>query len=244
MRLATTTSLRDSGLLDTLLPKFEQKFHCRVDVVAVGTGAAIKLGEAGDADVLLVHARDAEVAFMNAGHGSRHEEFMYNEFLILGPATDPARIRELSPLDALKQIAVSRHPFVSRGDDSGTHQRERELWNKAGGLRSWADYLESGQGMGPTLMMADELQGYVLTDQGTYLNFRQKVDLVPLVANSPLLRNPYAVIVVNPQKHEHVNATLANALAEFLIDPETQRDIGDYRIGNQTLFQPTRLPAP
>lgn len=203
----------------------------------------MKLGEAGDVDVLVVHAREAETAFIEAGHGIRHEEFMENEFVILGPASDPAQVRDLPPPAALKQIAEGGHTFISRGDDSGTHQRELDLWNKAGGLTRWHQYLESGQGMGPTLMMAEEIRAYVVTDQATYQGFREKMELVPLVENSPLLRNPYAVIVVNPHKHEKVNVKLANALADFLIDPETQRQIGDYHVGGQPLFHPTRLPG-
>lgn len=150
LRLATTTSLRDSGLLDQLLPDFERRHHCRVDVVAVGTGAALKLGELGDADVVLVHARDVEIKFMEAGHGIRHEEFTENAFLILGPPSDPARIRGRTPGEALQQIAAGKYPIVSRGDDSGTHKREQKLWENAGGMSPWQNYLESGQGMGPT----------------------------------------------------------------------------------------------
>lgn len=242
MRLATTTSVRDSGLLEELLPRFEEAHNCRVDVVAVGTGAALKLGEAGDVDVVLVHARDAEDGFMGAGHGIRHEEFMQNEFLLLGPASDPAGVRGKTPSDAFRAIAAGGHKFLSRGDESGTHQREISLWKAAGGLVPWEKYIESGQGMGATLVMADELEAYVLTDRGTSLNFRERIELEPLVADSPELRNPYAVMIVNPETHQRVNAELAEAFVEFLLTPETQQAIGAYRIGGEKLFQPTRLP--
>jgi tungstate transport system substrate-binding protein len=241
LRLATTTSTRDSGLLDELLPVFERSHNCRVDVIAVGTGAALRLGEAGDVDVLLIHARTAEEAFMAAGHGIRHEELMYNDFVLLGPKDDPAGVRGLDPIEAMRKIAESKQRFVSRGDDSGTHKRELSLWGKAGGRPAWDDYLEGGQGMGPTLMMAGEKQSYVLADRGTYLNFRDKISLVPLAAAAESLRNPYAVIAVSPQKHEKINSRLADALVDFLISDEAQRLIADYRISGQQLFYPTRI---
>ena len=241
LRLATTTSTRDSGLLDELLPVFEKAHGCRVDVVAVGTGAALKLGEAGDADVVLVHAREAEEAFMDANHGIRHEEFMFNDFVLLGPEDDPAEIRGIEPIEALKRIAAQGSGFVSRGDDSGTHKRELSLWQQAGGRTAWEGYLESGQGMGPTLVIADEKQSYVLADMGTYLNFSDKIALVPLAAAAESLRNPYAAIVVDPGKHEKINEKLANALVDFLLSDEAQRLIAGYRIAGRQLFHPTRL---
>ena len=241
LRLATTTSTRDSGLLDALLPGFETAHRCRVDVIAVGTGAALRLGEAGDVDVLLVHARQAELAFMNGQHGTRHEEFMYNGFALLGPENDPAEIRDVPPSEALKRIAAGKREFFSRGDDSGTHQREVLLWKQAGGRREWGGYLEVGQGMGPTLLMADQKRGYTLADMGTYLKFKEKIDLVPLVVGAESLRNPYAAVVVNARKHEAINARLAGALVDYLISPETQRRIAAYRIAGRPLFTPTRL---
>ena len=243
LRLATTTSTRDSGLLDVLLPGFEAQQGCRVDVIAVGTGAALRLGEAGDVDVLMVHARVAEQAFMKAQHGTRHEEFMYNSFLLIGPANDPARIRSLEPAAALTRIATGKHVFFSRGDESGTHQRELQIWGQAGGRVEWEDYYEVGQGMGPTLLMADEKQGYTLVDMGTYLKFQEKVDLVPLVEEVKSLRNPYAALVVNPARHEKRNAVLASMFVDFLISQPTQRLIADYRIAGRALFTPTRLVA-
>lgn len=240
LRLATTTSTRDSGLLDALVPEFEQANECRVDVIAVGTGAALKLGEAGDVDAVLVHARTAEEAFMAAGHGIRHEQVMHNYFLIAGPADDPAGTRGNDVVAALGKIASEKQRFVSRGDDSGTHKRELSLWKAAGGRPEWEGYVECGQGMGATLVMADEMNAYVLTDEGTWLKQRARFQLIPLVKEAAELANPYAVMVVNPQKHPAVNSTLAGAFADFLISPAAQRMIGDYTVNGQTLFHPDR----
>lgn len=241
LRLATTTSTRDSGLLDELLPVFEKAQGCRVDVIAVGTGAALKLGEAGDVDLVLVHARQAEQAFMKAKHGVRHEEFMYNHFVLLGPPGDPAQIRSLDTIDAMTRIADENHRFISRGDNSGTHMRELSLWKKAQITPGWENYLAVGQGMGATLLVADEKQGYVLADMGTYLKFQAKIDLVPLANAAGSLRNPYSAIVVNPAKHEPINSRLANAVVDFLIADEAQRVIANYQVRGQQLFYPTRL---
>ena len=166
--LATTTSTRDSGLLDLLLPPFEKQHQVRVDVIASGTGKALKLGEMGDVDVLFVHARQAEDAFMSAGHGIRREDVMFNTFELLGPPTDPAGVRGLEASAALQKIAAAGAPFLSRGDDSGTHKRELQLWQANDKpLPDWPSYRESGQGMGATLTIADEKSAYVLTDRGT-----------------------------------------------------------------------------
>ena len=241
LRLATTTSVRDSGLLDRLLPLFESQHDCRVDVVAVGTGAALKLGENGDADALLVHAPVSEKKFMKAGHGTRREELMYNYFIILGPADDPAQIKGLDAVNAFQKIAEGKFCFLSRGDDSGTHKRELAIWQEAGGRPEWSDYLETGQGMGTTLAMAYEKQGYVLADEATYLNFKDKIDLVKLSGESESLINRYSVITVNPNKSTKINETLATDLADFLISPEAQQLIQDYKIAGQQLFFPTRF---
>lgn len=241
LRLATTTSTRDSGLLDELVPPFEREQDCRIDVIAVGTGAALKLGAAGDADVILVHARRAEEAFMAAGHGTRHEEFMFNDFVILGPPEDPAQIRDLAPVEALQRIARSEVTFVSRGDNSGTHRREVDLWDAAGEHPTQDNYLETGQGMGATLVIADEKRGYVLADLGTYLRYQDKVELTSLAAASESLRNPYAAIVVNGDKHPHVNASLGSGFVDYLISRPTQQRIAKFTVSGQPLFRPTRL---
>jgi len=241
LRLATTTSTRDSGLLDELLPPFRRAKNCRVDVIAVGTGAALRLGETGEVDVVMVHARKAEESFMAAKHGIRHEEFMYNNFVILGPPNDPAEIRDVDPIESIKKIAAADAIFISRGDDSGTHKRELSLWEEAGKQPDWANYFESGQGMGPTLTMADEKQGYVLADMGTYLNLKEKIVLVPLAAADDSLRNPYAAIVVNPTKNDKVKSDLADQFVDYLISKETQQLIAEFKVADQQLFTPTRL---
>jgi len=241
LRLATTTSTRDSGLLDVLVSVFEKTSTCRVDVIAVGTGAALKLGKSGDVDAVLVHARSAEEAFMNDGHGIRHEPVMHNYFLIAGPADDPAGARGCDAAVALKKIAAERRRFVSRGDDSGTHKRERSLWKTAGGRPEWEGYFESGQGMGPTLVMADEMNAYVLTDESTWLKQSSKFRLVPLVTEATGLRNPYSVMVVNPKKHPSVNSNLAGAFVDWLISAQGQQLIAEYRINGQVLFYADRL---
>ena len=238
LRLATTTSTRDSGLLDVLLPSFEQRHQVRVDVVAVGTGKALKLAAAGDADLVLVHARADEDAFMAAGYGVRREDVMSNEFEILGPREDPADVRAMVPHQALNQIAEAGAHFVSRSDESGTHRREQELWQSAGGRPDWQGYLETGQGMGASLVIADQLQAYILCDRGTYLNYQEKIDLVPLVTGAPELANPYGAIVVSPALHPAVRADLADSLADFLIAAQSQATIGQYKLAGEQLFQP------
>ena len=243
LRLASTTSTRDSGLLDILLPEFEQANHCRVDLIAVGTGAALKLGETADVDAVLVHARPAEEAFMKAGHGVRHEVIMHNFFMIAGPADDPAGAKGADAVTALKKIADGQHRFVSRGDNSGTHQRELSLWQKLGNRPTWTDFMESGQGMGPTLVMADEMNAYVLTDEGTWLKRSDQFQLVSIVRSTSDLQNPYAVMVVNPDKHPDVNSTLAHAFVDFLISETAQKLIAEYQVNGQRLFQPDRVQS-
>ncbi|MCG8449349.1 MAG: substrate-binding domain-containing protein [Pirellulales bacterium] len=240
LRLATTTSTRDSGLLDALLPPFEAQHNVQVDVIAVGTGKAIQLGQAGDVDVVLVHARQAEDAFMAAGHGVRRENVMSNCFELVGPPGDPAGIRGLSAREGLQTIAAAGCYFISRSDDSGTHKRELQLWNKSGSRPDWPEYLEAGQGMGVTLTIADQKQGYTLTDRGTYLRFRNQLDLAPLSAQSEDLINPYGIMVVNPDKHPAVQGELANAFVDFLLSPHAQSLIAKYQLFNETLFVPWR----
>ncbi len=240
LRLAVTTSTRDSGLLDRLVPVFEKTNNVRVDVIAVGTGKALKLGEAGDVDVVLVHARAAEDAFMAAGHGIRREEVMYNTFEILGPPSDPAAVKGLSAVAALTTIASKQQRFVSRGDESGTHKRELALWKAGSGRPDWSEYIESGQGMGSTLIMADQMQAYVLADRGTYLKFRKKLSLIPLASQSEDLKNVYGVIVVNPSRDPRINGELAQTFVDFIISPPTQRIIRDFQVDGEQLFHPLR----
>ncbi len=238
LRLAVTTSTRDTGLLDALLPVFEGRTDSRVDVIAAGTGKALKLGAAGGVDVVLVHARAAEDAFMAQGHGIRREDVMYNSFEILGPPADPAGIDALPPAEALRKIAALGSRFVSRGDDSGTHKRELSLWFASGSQPKWDGYVESGQGMGPTLIMADQMRAYVLADRGTYLAMRKRIELVPLAAQTDELKNPYGILVVNPEGKARINEPLAQQLADFFIAPDTQELIRNFQIDGESLFYP------
>ena len=240
LRLATTTSARDSGLLDVLLPRFEERAGCRVDLIAVGTGAALALAEAGDADAVLVHAPAAEEAFLAAGHAARRERLFYNDFVVLGPPEDPAAVRGLGPAAALACIAAGGHGFLSRGDESGTHLRERERWAAAGGRPDWSGYAESGRGMGASLVMADELLAHVLCDRATYLRFAGRIELVPLVSEAPELANPYSVLATDPARHPAVQADLAQELVEFLISPAAQLAIAELELRGERPLRPAR----
>ncbi|HET8627157.1 MAG TPA: substrate-binding domain-containing protein [Thermomicrobiales bacterium] len=240
--LATTTSTQDSGLLDVLIPAFEKQSGYRVKTVAVGSGAAIAMGQRGEADVVLAHAPDDERALVASGAGIGRQLVMYNDFVLVGPPGDPAGVKGLpAATDALRRIAAAGSPFVSRGDNSGTQQLELKLWQQAGVSprgRSW--YIESGSGMGQTLQIADQRRAYTLSDRGTYLAFKDRLDLAVLVEKDSGLLNVYHVILVNPQRFTAVNAAGARAFADFLLAPDTQRLIGDFgrdRFG-QPLFTP------
>lgn len=241
LTLATTTSTDDSGLLDYLLPEFEQRYHCKVDVVAVGSGQAIKLGQDGNCDVLLVHSPDAERKFVAEGYGINRLDVMYNDFVLVGPASDPAGIRGMTnAAEAFKKIAQAGATFISRGDESGTHVKEKTIWKQAGLTPEGPWYLSVGQGMGAVLNMASEQQAYTLTDRGTYLAMRDHLALEVLVEGDPILRNPYGVIAVNPQKHPKVKADLARKFQEWLTSVETQKRIAEFgrdKYG-QSLFIP------
>jgi len=246
--LATTTSTQDSGLLDVILPDFETRYGAEVEVIAVGTGQAIELGENGDADVILVHARSREDAFVADGYGVNRQDVMYNDFVLVGPAADPAGIKGMTDVAAaLNKIAETGSTFISRGDDSGTHTKEQALW-QAGGLplieatsikkadktyvRPEGDwYLSIGQGMGATLTMADEQQGYTLSDRATYLaRTLEGIDLEIVVEGDSRMFNPYGVIQVNPELHPSVNAAGAEAFIEWLTSVETQQLISQFGI--------------
>ncbi|TYO95802.1 tungstate transport system substrate-binding protein [Geothermobacter ehrlichii] len=237
LRLATTTSTENSGLLAVLLPPFEQANNCRVDVIAVGTGKALKLGETGDVDVVLVHARSKEDKFVAAGYGVDRRDVMYNDFVILGPKDDPAGIAGLADAAmAMRRIARAKATFVSRGDDSGTHTREKQLWQAAGVVPRGDWYLEAGRGMGEVLTMADERQGYTLSDRGTFLAYRGKIELAVLVEGDRRLFNPYGVIMVNPARHPHVKVELARKFMDFLTSAEGRKLITGYRRNGEQLF--------
>ena len=243
LKLSSTTSTDNTGLLAYLLPIFEGKFGIRVDVIAVGTGKALKLAENGDVDITLVHAPAREIKFVEEGYGVNRREVMANYFIIVGPENDPAKVKSAgSAEEAFKRIAKSGSAFASRGDDSGTHTKERDIWETVLGSvpegKSW--YLESGKGMGETLTIADEKLGYTLSDSGSYLQYSDKVDLKILFnSESDFLYNPYGIMAVNPEKHPHVNYEGAMKLIEFMTSLEGQRMIGEFtdKLGNR-LFIP------
>ena len=242
LRLATTTSTDNTGLLEHILPAFERQTGIAVDVIAVGTGKALELGRNGDVDAVLVHAPAAEREFVRAGYGVKRTRVMHNDFVVLGPRLDPAGIRGLGDaVAAFKAIAAARAPFVSRGDDSGTHKKEKAIWREAEITPAGPWYLETGQGMGQTLLVADEKRAYVLADRGTAIAFADKVDLVVLCEGDERLRNPYSIIAINPRRHPHVRYREALALIEFLTSRAGQELIAGFRMKGQQLFHPDAL---
>lgn len=229
--LATTTSTQDSGLLDVLVPMFEEQSGYIVQTVAVGTGEALKMGEEGNADVLLVHAPSSEATYMDGGNGTDRFLVMHNDFIMVGPADDPAGITGLGPKDAFVAIFNAGAPFVSRGDDSGTHKKEVSFWQKAEldpAGQAW--FFETGQGMGASLTVASEKQAYILTDRATYLANKDNLQLEILLEGNNALLNVYHVITVNQTKWPEVNYKGALAFANFMIDPATQKAIGEFGV--------------
>lgn len=242
MILASTTSTQNSGLLDAILPVFEAQTGIHVYVVAVGTGQALRIARSGDADALLVHHRPSEEAFIAAGYGLARRDVMFNDFVIVGPKGDAAGISEAtSAVEAFTRIAAAQVRFVSRGDDSGTHLREQSLWTAAGVDPTGEWYLEVGSGMGTSLNLASGLSAYILSDRGTWLSFGNRGDLELLYAGDPVLFNPYGIIVVNPERFAHVNATEANALADWLVSEHGQAAIGAFVVNGEQLFCPDAL---
>lgn len=242
LKLATTTSTNDSGLLDVLLPPFEKRHNVRVDVIAVGTGKALKIAENGDVDVVMVHARNLEEQFVANGFGVDRKDVMYNDFVIVGPEEDPAGIKGIGKAaEAVRRIAEKQSIFVSRGDESGTHQKEKSLWAAASIEPSGAWYQEIGQGMGAALRISDEKQAYCLVDRGTFLALRQTIDLVVLTEGDPMLFNPYGIIAVSPKKWPHVEYTLARALIDWVTSEQGRKIIADYKKHGEVLFTPTGL---
>lgn len=237
LRLATTTSTESSGLLKELLAPFEQKNNCRVDVIAVGTGKALKLGETGDVDVVLVHARNLEDKFVADGFGVDRRDVMYNDFVILGPVSDPAGISGMRDVaEAFHKISVSQSVFVSRSDLSGTHSKEKEIWAASGVKPEGKGYLEAGLGMGEVINMAGERQGYTLSDRGTWIAYQAKNNLKILLEGDKRLFNPYGVIGVNPAKHPHVKTALAKAFMDYLTSAEGRQRISSFQVNGQPLF--------
>jgi tungstate transport system substrate-binding protein len=242
--LATTTSTQDSGLLDVLIPLFERQTGYRVKTVSVGTGAALALGARGEADVVLVHAPASEVQWMQQGNGNERLLVMHNDFLIVGPEADPAHLKgDTAALDAMRKVADSKAPFVSRGDNSGTQQLELSLWQMAGiNPRGHSWYIESGTGMGQTLIIADQKQAYTISDRATWLANTGKIQLPILVERDPGLLNVYHVMPVNPDRFPNVRINVAGgkAFADFMVAPDTQQVIGEFGVDKygQQLFVP------
>ena len=239
--VASTTSTEQSGLFGHLLPKFTEKTGVAVKVVALGTGQALDVGRRGDADVVFVHDKAAEEKFVGEGFGVKRQDVMYNDFVIVGPKSDPAKAAGKDVGEALCRIAGARGPFISRGDRSGTHAAELRYWKGAGVALETAKgdwYKEIGQGMGPALNTASASEAYVLTDRGTWLSFKNRGDLAVLVEGDKALFNQYGVILVNPEKHTHVKATAGQAFIDWLVSPDGQRAIAGYRIEGEQLFFP------
>jgi len=240
--LSSTTSTDNSGLLDYLIPKFKSKTGVDVRVIAVGTGRALLLGERGDADIVLVHHKISEENFVESGFGIDRRDVMYNDYVIVGPKKDPANIKHLKHAsDAFKLISKHNVPFISRGDDSGTHKKELELWKLAGvDAQQYSGdwYREAGAGMGATLNIANGMNAYTMTDRGTWLSFKNRDDLTLLFQNDPPLFNQYGVILVNPEHHDHIKYQEAKLFADWLTSNEGQQAIADFTLEGQQLFFP------
>ena len=241
IRLATTTSFRDTGFADVLLPAFRAETGIQVDSIAVGTGEALKLGERGDADVVLVHARKAEDEFLAKGFGVERRDVWWNRFLILGPEADPAGLRTAAgAADGLARIGAANAAFISRGDDSGTHKREQIL---RGGSPKGSEYAETGQGQGPSLLIASEKRAYILSDEGTYLRMRDQLAVVPLVAGDKALENPYGVIVVRADARGAARFAAAKRFAAWLTEPKARALVQAFTLsGRRAFFLPGEIP--
>ena len=245
--LATTTSTQDSGLLDVLIPDFEKKTGYKVKTSAVGTGAALAIGARGDADVVLVHAPSLEVDFMKQGNGDRRLFVMHNDFIVVGPPADPAKIKGKPVLDALKALGAAQATFISRGDNSGTDVLEKSLWKQAGITPAKPWYIEAATGMGQTLQIASEKNAYTITDRATYLSQKSHLQLDIINGGDPPLLNYYHVITVSPTKFPKVNFAGANAFADYLVHPDTQKIIAAFgldKFGQQLFFPDAGKPDP
>jgi len=237
VRLATTTSTYNSGLLDSLLPVFEKENDLTVQVIAVGTGKALRMGQNGDVDLVMTHAPKAEQKFVDAGYGVKPAPLMYNDFVLVGPKADPAKLKQAAGVAAaFKALADNNSVFISRGDDSGTHKKELNLWSGADLKPTFGNYREVGQGMGKVLQMTNELQGYTMTDRGTWLAYESKLDLEIVFEGDKLLFNPYQVILVNPERHNGLNVGGAAKLQQWLVSDEGQKAIDGFRKNGKVLF--------
>lgn len=239
LRLAVTTSTENSGLMAKILPDFERQCACKVRMIVVGSGKSLEFGRRGDVDAMLTHAPEAEARMVAGGYALARHFIMRNDFVIVGPVADPANLTRTSDIGgALRQLVAGGGRFISRGDESGTHQKEQALWAAIGGRPAGGWYIEAGAGMGHTLLMADELRAYTLSDRGTYLAFKDKINARIVVQNLPPLQNPYSIMAVNPAKHPHVKIALVQRLIEWLTSPAVQRRIGQYRYHGEVLFIP------
>jgi tungstate transport system substrate-binding protein len=240
IKLSTTTSTENSGLLKYLLPAFEAKTNTKVNVISVGTGKALEMAKNGDVDVTLVHARPSEDKFVAEGHGVNRRDVMYNDFIIVGPTSDPAGVKgSRDVLKAMKQITDSKAKFISRGDNSGTDQMEKAYWKEVGAKPEGSAYVSAGLGMGEVLNMAAEMQAYTLTDRATYGAYRAKTGLVVAVEGDPKMFNPYGIIAVNPARHKAVNYKGAMQLIDWITSDEGQKKIAGYKVEGEQLFFPT-----
>lgn len=238
--VASTTSTDNSGLFDHILPLFEAESGIEVRVIAQGTGQALETGRRGDADVVLVHARAQEDRFVAEGYGVERHDLMYNDFVLVGPASDPAGIQSsATAAEAMTAISASATAFTSRGDESGTHRAEQRLWQGAGITPEGDWYLATGSGMGATLNTAAQIPAYTLTDRGTWLSFRNRGELVVLFEGDPVLFNPYGVILVNPERHPHVKHEEGQAFIDWLVSASGQAAIAGFTIGGEQLFYPS-----
>ena len=245
--VASTTSTEQSGLFKHLLPAYEKKSGVQVRVVALGTGQALDMARRGDADVVFVHAKSAEEKFIAEGYGVKRLPVMYNDFVLVGPKSDPAKVAGGKDIvEALRKVKGATAPFVSRGDRSGTHMAELALW-KTAGIDIAADkgpwYRDTGQGMGPALNSASSMNGYILTDRATWLAFKNRGDLTIVVEGDKRLFNQYGVMLVNPEKHKHVKKELGQAFIDWVVSPDGQKAIADYKIGSDQLFFPNANDA-
>lgn len=239
LRLATTTSIDNSGLPGTLHPPFEKKYGVHIDVIAAGTGKALRLGRNGDVDVVIVHAPAAEISFVEQGFGIERLSLMHNDFIILGPPGDAAQLLQTTTLQqALRQLSNFGSQFVSRGDNSGTHQKEMMLWQSAGIQPQGTWYISAGQGMAAVLQIANDKLAYTLSDRGTYLTQKHRLSLMPVFTGADELFNPYHVIIINPSRHPHINIDLARAYVNFIRGHDGQKIIKEFKIGGEALFKP------
>ncbi len=240
IRLATTTSTYNSGLLDYLLIHYAKVSNTELQVISVGTGKALKMGENGDVDLVMTHAPSAEARFIEQGFGIEPRQVMHNDFVLVGPKEDAAKVSVARTVTAgLSLIMASNQRFISRGDDSGTHKKELQLWQHLGALPVFEGYLESGRGMGHSLQMASEIGAYTLTDRGTWLALKNKLELRLVLESDPRLINPYQVMLVNPERHRHTNIKAAREFAQWMLSYAGQEVIGNFRINNEVLFVPS-----